>query len=39
VVLLDALQKYPGERWLVFSAIAMLALMSGVIVYKASEKR
>jgi hypothetical protein len=39
VLLPDALQKYPGETWLVFSAIAMLALMSAVIVYKASEKR
>ncbi len=35
----DALQKYPGEAWFVLSAVAMLALMSGVIVYKASEKR
>ena len=35
----DALQKYPGEGWLVLSAVAMLALTSGVIVYKASEKR
>lgn len=39
VLLPDALQKYPGETWLVLSAIAMLALMSGVIVYKTSEKR
>lgn len=35
----DALQKYPGEAWLVLSLAAMLALMSGVIVYRASEKR
>ena len=39
VLLPDALQKYPGEAWLVLSAVAMLALTSGVIVYKASEKR
>jgi hypothetical protein len=38
VLLPDALQKYPGESWLVLSAIAMLALMSGVIVYVGSEK-
>ena len=34
----DALTKYPGETWLVFSGLAMLAVMSGVIVYMASEK-
>jgi hypothetical protein len=34
----DALAKYPGETWLVFSGLAMLAVMSGVIVYMASEK-
>jgi len=39
VLLPDALQKYPGETWLVLSAVAMLALTSGVLVYKASEKR
>jgi hypothetical protein len=39
VLLPDTLQKYAGETWLVLSAVAMLALMSGVIVYMASEKR
>jgi hypothetical protein len=34
----DALAKYPVETWLVFSGLAMLAVMSGVIVYMASEK-
>src|SRR5215469_6614726 len=38
VLLPDALQKYPGETWLVLSAVAMLAVMSGVVVYLASEK-
>jgi hypothetical protein len=35
----DALQKNQGETWLVFSGIAMLVLMSGVVAYLASEKR
>ena len=39
VLLPDVLQKYPGEIWLVLSAVAMLVLMSGVLVYVASEKR
>ena len=39
VLLPDVLQKYPGEAWMVLSAVAMLVLMSGVIVYVASEKR
>jgi hypothetical protein len=39
VLLPEALQKYPGETWLVLSAVAMLAVMGGVIVYLASEKR
>ena len=34
----DALSKYPSETWLVFSGLAMLAVMSGVIAYMASEK-
>src|SRR6201995_1119519 len=29
VLLPDALSKYPGETWLVFSGLAMLAVMSG----------
>ena len=39
VLVPDTLQKYAGETWLVLSAVALLALMSGVIVYMASEKR
>ena len=39
VLVPDTLQKYAGETWLVLSAGALLALMSGVIVYMASEKR
>jgi hypothetical protein len=34
----DALTNYSGDTWLMFSALAMLAVMSGVIVYMASEK-
>ena len=34
----DAFSKYPVETWLVCSGLAMLAVMSGVIVYMASEK-
>ena len=35
----DALEKYQGETWLVLCGVAMLALMSGVVAYLASEKR
>jgi hypothetical protein len=34
----DAFTRYPGGTLLVFSGLAMVALMSGVIVYMASEK-
>lgn len=35
----DSLAKYQGETWLVVSLVALLALMSGVVVYFASDKR
>jgi hypothetical protein len=34
----DAFTRYPGETLLVCSGLAMVALMSGVIVYMGSEK-
>jgi hypothetical protein len=39
LLLPDMLQRSQGATWLVLSLVAMLALMSSVIVYVASEKR